>query len=103
MTFLFSENEFIYGRRQGRKYIGDVGRTGSGEKCLNWDDQRVIETKKVYSKNNFPDNEIPGPFCRNPLDPVAMAYSNSPWCYFLNNKTKLVEFDYCSQLKVTGR
>ncbi|XP_053394687.1 protein draper-like [Mercenaria mercenaria] len=95
------KNEYIYGREQGKGYMGKVDETGDNKKCLSWDDPKVTAKQKDYRKNNFPDEEIPGPYCRNPLDPEILAYSKSPWCYTLNNKTKQVEFGHCSQLKVT--
>jgi hypothetical protein len=83
--------------------MGLIDRTGNNKKCLSWDDPKVIKERKTFRKNNFPDQEVPGPYCRNPLDPDHKAYSNFPWCYTLDNKTDTVEFDSCTQLIVTGK
>ena len=103
MIFFFAENEYIYGGRQGKRYIGFVSKTGNNIECLRWDDPRVISEKKTFRKNSFPDGEIPGPYCRNPFDSEHRSYSGFPWCYYFDNKTKNVEFDSCTQLKVKGK
>ncbi|KAL4236563.1 hypothetical protein ACF0H5_004948 [Mactra antiquata] len=90
------ENEYIYGREQGRSYMGNVGVTDEDKECLSWNDSEVASISEVISES-FPDGFIPGAYCRNPR---LSAYSASPWCYIHHAGTEQVSFGFCTQIPI---
>lgn len=102
VVLFFVDDNFIYGERKGKKYTGkfDTGTYLSKKyKCLAWNDPRVINYG--YGESSFHDGYIPGPYCRNPLDPRTGAYSAFPWCYVQTQSH--IRFANCSELKVRGK
>ena len=79
--------------------MGKVGKTAENKTCLSWSDHSVLQFG--YKAEHFPDNKIPGPYCRNPLDPNTNAYAGSPWCY-VDGSGEDPKYSICSNLMQTG-
>ncbi|XP_062576790.1 multiple epidermal growth factor-like domains protein 6 isoform X4 [Saccostrea cucullata] len=62
-------------------YQGSTDRTADGEKCVMWNNTVFVVMYGLKS-SDFPDQAIPGAFCRNPLNLIFRGLEGrGPWCF----------------------
>lgn len=64
-------------------YLGNIDRTESGKQCVPWNSPIFVMHYGLHA-SYFPDKEIPGAVCRNPLDKVLDRLGlkhKGPWCF----------------------
>lgn len=64
-------------------YLGSIDRTESGKQCVPWNSPVFVQFYALRA-SYFPDKEIPGAVCRNPLekglDTLGLKHKG-PWCF----------------------
>ena len=62
-------------------YLGNTDRAMNGDQCLPWNNSVFIEFFGLKAAD-FPDKEIPGAVCRNPVNNINTGLTDKgPWCF----------------------
>lgn len=62
-------------------YLGNTDRAMNGDKCLPWNNPVFLEFFGLKAAD-FPDKDIPGAVCRNPVNNINTGLTDKgPWCF----------------------